>query len=73
MVIKVPLKTKDRAGTGNAGNRTVVCLDDTPGLIVNSSCFNTIIVPRALLLVKTSSPTVCYNWGYSVSAEKREA
>ena len=50
MVIKVPSKTKDRAGAGNAGNRTVARLDNSSGLIANSSCFNTMIAPRAILL-----------------------
>jgi hypothetical protein len=50
MVIKGSSKTKDRAGAGNEGNRTVACLDNASGLIVNSFCFNIIIVPRAILL-----------------------
>jgi len=43
MVIKGSSKTKDRAGTGNAGNRTVTCLDDTSGIIADSFC-STILI-----------------------------
>ena len=77
MVIKGSSKTKDRgqgAGAGNAGNRTVTCLDDTLGIITDSFCSTILIaIQNNTFTVKTSFPTVCYNWGYSISAEEREA
>lgn len=43
VVTKCSSKTKDMAGTGITGNRIVVCLDDTSGIIADSLC-STILI-----------------------------